>query len=204
MRREPSISKGRISRDVELVVEVILLEALGSEVAGLSDILKAVGVAAALDGNKEGHQLSYRAADSVTRQRSAVYDVAAQGILEASGDIVPRVKRATGKDIRRELHRRHKRLFLVAEKQLLQIIVVDTTTAGGKIPTECPPRTTKGCRVSAGMPQKIEGLDTPFVGAEALARLKGVIPPVPNADELLKCHSRSRHLFGHHKRGRDR
>ena len=108
------------------------------------------------------------------------------------------------KDIRRELHQGHKRLFLVAEKQLLEVIVVDTTTAGRGIPAEFPPRTTRRCRVSVGVPQRVEGLDTPFVGAEALARLKGVIPPVPNADELLKCHSRSRHLFGHHKRGRDR
>ena len=59
LRRETSIRKGRISRDVELVVEVILLETLGSKVAGLSDILKAFSVAAALDSNKEGHQLRY-------------------------------------------------------------------------------------------------------------------------------------------------
>ena len=52
---EPSVRKGGISSNVKLVVEITLFEALGGEVAGLCNVHKGLGVAAALDIDEESH-----------------------------------------------------------------------------------------------------------------------------------------------------
>jgi hypothetical protein len=52
---EPSVRKGGISSNVKLVVEITLFEALVGEVAGLCNVHKGLGVAAALDIDEESH-----------------------------------------------------------------------------------------------------------------------------------------------------
>ena len=52
---EPSVRKGRISSNVKFVVEITLFEALVSEITGLCNVHKGLGVAAALDIDEKSH-----------------------------------------------------------------------------------------------------------------------------------------------------